>query len=167
MVPGYPGYPQQPYPGYPQQWAQPYPGQFPPGYPTAYPTGPYAQPGQPLPQHYTSPGKPTVPVMPVEVGSAGELVPPAPPPLDAVTDDLPADAAQVVPRVVATTDAPLDTSAAAGVNKPKSAVFETMVASNDDGDTVDDDEPVSSQEPIDEAEDSPDDASEWAAEKDW
>ena len=105
MAPGYAaGYP-QPYPGYPQQWGQhqPYPGQ----YPAPYPAGPYAQPAQPLPQsqHYRGPGKPTVPVMPVQIGESGaDLVPPAAPSLDAAPGDLPADVVQIVPRVVATAD---------------------------------------------------------------
>jgi len=105
MAPGYAaGYP-QPYPGYPQQWGQhqPYPGQ----YPAPYPAGPDAQPAQPLPQsqHYRGPGKPTVPVMPVQIGESGaDLVPPAAPSLDAAPGDLPADVVQIVPRVVATAD---------------------------------------------------------------
>ena len=106
-VPGaYGGYP-QPYGGYPPQWGQPYPGQYPPGYPAPYPAGPYAQAPQPLPQHYAGPGpgKPTVPLMPIQADDA--LVPPPAPPLDAAPGDLPADAAQAVPKVVATTE-PID-----------------------------------------------------------
>ena len=96
----YPGYP-APYGAYPQQWGpQHYPGQpyqaLPPGY--GYPVGPYGQPQAP-PQQYTSPGRPTVPVMPVQ----DELVAPAAPPLDGGPADLPEDAVQIVPRVVATT----------------------------------------------------------------
>ena len=122
MAPGYGAGYAQPYPGYPQQWGQPqpYPGQYPPGYPTPYPAGPYAQPAQPLPQsqqqsqHYTSPGKPTVPVMPVQITRPGaDMVPPAAPPVDAAPGDLPADAAQIVPRVVAMTNTTLDAASEA------------------------------------------------------
>lgn len=89
-----PVYYPQPGPGaYPPGWGQPYPGQPygqpyqvpPPGY--GYPAGPYAQPQpaqQPTAPGY-SPGRPTVPVMPVDVS--------------ADSDERPADAAGVVPRV--------------------------------------------------------------------
>jgi len=132
-VAGYPGYPQQQPPGYPQQWVQPYPGQYPPGYPAPYPVGPYAQPqsAQPQSQHYTGPGpgRPTVPVTPVTVddsGDDGALIPPAAPPADRTPGtpaNLPDDAAQVVPRVVAMTDTTLDASRA------KATVVETGDAS--------------------------------------
>lgn len=161
MAPGYAGYPQPPYPGYPQQqWGQPYPGQYPPGYAAPYPAGPYAQPAQPLPQHYTGAGKPTVPVMPVQIdaGPADELIPPAAPPLDARPGDLPADAAQVVPRVVATTNTTLDAASSASPPSENSSssgapsgVKETVV------------EPAAS----DSAGDSTDDDDAWAGEKDW
>ncbi len=102
---GYP--PQAPY-GYQQQWGQPYPppgyappahagqpygaGGYPPGYGPppgyVYPTGPLAQPTQ-GPADY-SPGRPTVPVQPVDLDGDG------PPQAGR--------AAGVVPRVVATTD---------------------------------------------------------------
>lgn len=86
-------YPQPTHGAYPPGWGQPYPGQPygqpyqapPPGY--GYPTGPYAQPQaaqQPAAPGYT-PGRPTVPVMPVDV--SGD------------SDERPADAAGVVPRV--------------------------------------------------------------------
>jgi len=97
-------------PGYPPQpWGQPYPGPY-GAYPPAYPAGPYAQPqpAQQAPQHYTNPGRPTVPVMPVQVDD--DLVPPAAPPHDRQPRDLPADAAQAVPKVVATTNTTLDAS---------------------------------------------------------
>lgn len=177
MAPGYAGYPQQPYPGYPQQWGQPqpYPGHYPPGYPQPYPVGPYAQPAQPLPQHYISPGKPTVPVMPVQAGQPPEdLVPPAAPPLDALPGDLPADAAQVLPRVVATTDTTLEDSAAATAAVAKETVVEPASASTD-GDVASEAPAAASEAPnnagaeteietdVDEAAD--DDT--WSGEKDW
>ncbi len=156
MSPGYGGYAQPPYPGYAQGWPQPYPG-YAPGYGTPYPAGPYAQPAQPLPQHYQGPSNPTVPVMPVKIDASDDLVPPAPPPLDAKPGDLPADAAQAVPRVVATADSTLDETAS---SPSKATVVETG-----DGDDADESEPKSSQQLIDEAKRADDDA--WAGEKDW
>jgi len=161
MVPGAAGYPQQqPYPGYPPQWGQPYPGQY-PGYAAPYPTGPYAQPAQPVPQqsqHYTSPGKPTVPVMPVQIEQASApLVPPAAPPLDGVPSDLPSDAAQAVPKVVATTDAsPDEAGSEASTDAPVVSTHETVVA-------------TTGASAVDAAADSADDTDrdEWSGEKDW
>jgi len=85
-------YPQQPG-AYPPGWGQPYPGQPygqpyqtpPPGY--GYPAAPYAQPQAQQQQSAPAynPGRPTVPVMPVDV--SGD------------SDERPADAAGVVPRV--------------------------------------------------------------------
>lgn len=109
----YPGYP-QPYPGaYPPQW-QGYPGYPPPGYPAPYPTGPFAQPQQ----QYTPGGRPTVPVMPVELSPADDLVAPPAPALDGSPRDLPEDAAQVVPRVVAKAETTLEASSAAAKVQP-------------------------------------------------
>lgn len=123
MAPGY-GYAQPPYPGYGQTWGG-YPAQYGPGYAAPYPAGPYAQPAQPLPQHYQGPGKPTVPVMPVKIDDdAEELIPPAAPPIDAKPGDLPADAAQAVPRVVAHTDTTLE-EAETEAGKAKATVVET------------------------------------------
>jgi len=166
---GYPGYP-QPYPGYPQQWGQPYSGQLPPGYPAPYPAGPYAQPAQAQPpsQHYASPGKPTVPVMPVSI-EAGELVPPAAPPLDNKPRNLPDDAAQAVPRVVATADTTLDASASNAANKAKETMVETgdsnesptsRDSNSADTGVADTSGPSSAVDPgqVDD---------EWASEKDW
>lgn len=103
-----PGYgAQQPYPMYPQQWGQPYPGQYPPGYVAPYPAGPYAQPNQQMPQHYQGPGNPTVPVAAVSADGlpmvSGEIEAASATIAD-VGDDLPSDAAQAVPRVVATNE---------------------------------------------------------------
>jgi len=152
MAPGY-GYPPQGYAGYPPQWAgQPYPGQYPPGY--GYPVGPYAQPAQPLPQHYTGSGKPTVPVMPVNVNSQ-ELVPPPAPPLDTAPTDLPADAAQVVPKVVATTDGAAPGSTPAPEPKPAK---ETVVAAAPESDAAP--KPKTGDDSAEESDD-------WAAENDW
>lgn len=86
-------YPQAAPGAYPPGWGQPYPGQPyaqpyqvpPPGY--GYPAAPYAQPQaaqQPAAPGY-NPGRPTVPVMPVDV--SGD------------SDSRPADAAGAVPRV--------------------------------------------------------------------
>lgn len=101
---GYQGYPQQwgqqPYPAqYPQQWGQPYPGQYPPGYVAPYPVGPYAQPA---PQQYQGGGvgRPTVPVQQVQVSGELDAVDPITA-ANGVTDALPDDAAQIVPKVVA------------------------------------------------------------------
>ena len=117
----YPGYP-QPYPApYPQQW-QGYPGYGPPpGYPAPYPTGPFAQAASAAPQQYTSPGRPTVPVTPVQVTPGEDLVPPPAPALDGPPRDLPEDAAQIVPRVVAKADTTLEASAAAAVEDTSEA----------------------------------------------
>lgn len=99
-VPGY-GYPPQGY-GYPPAgWGQPYPQQWPPpGY--GYPPGPYAQPAAApqatAPQPTAPAGRPTVPVVPVDVGSAPQVV----------DDARPSDAAQAVPRVVASASEPSD-----------------------------------------------------------
>ena len=94
---GYPGY-GQPYAGYGPQWGQPYPMQsYPPG-PYGYPAGPYAQPA-PLP-HHTTGGHPTVPVAPVPPAQAE--VPAQATPVQTAPSELPSDAAQIVPRVVAT-----------------------------------------------------------------
>lgn len=154
MAPGY-GYAQPPYPGYAPGWGG-YPAQqYGPGYGAPYPAGPYAQPAQPLPQHYQSPGKPTVPVMPVQVDD--ELVPPDPPPVDAKPGDLPADAAQVVPRVVATTDSTLGDAVAKRSQDSKAKL--TVVDSADDtGDTDHEPHTFAEQTATDD---------EWAAEKDW
>lgn len=181
MAPGYgPGY-AQPYPGYPQQWGQPqpYPGQYPPGYPTPYPAGPYAQPAQPLPQsqqqsqHYTSPGKPTVPVMPVQIAQPGtDMVPPAAPPLDAVPGDLPADAAQIVPRVVATTNTTLDAASeatAAHVVVPRADAPNAKVTVAEAAESLTEDETsVAEAAPgIDAETDGETTSDEWSGEKDW
>lgn len=186
MAPGYAGYPQQqPYPGYPQQWGQPqpYPGQYPPGYPQPYPAGPYAQPAQPMqqsqPQHYTSPGKPTVPVMPVQIGQPEEdLVPPAAPPFDAAPGGLPPDAAQAVPRVVATADTTLDASANAA-STAKETVVEaattqaattqaaTAQAAAAPADEVAVEALVDDAEPAADTESESDTDDEWSGEKDW
>lgn len=158
---GYPAYGQ--YPGYPPQqpWGQ-YPGQYPPGYPAPYPAGPYAQPAQPgqqAPQHYATPGRPTVPVMPVPADPRAtlspDLVPPAAPPLDPdpIADDLPNDAAGVVPRVVA---------AETMVGEPTAAVSSVEVEPEA--------EPSSSEELIAEAKAAASDATDaddWAADQDW
>jgi hypothetical protein len=187
IAPGYGGYP-QPYPGYPpQQWGQPYPGQYPPGYAAPYPAGPYAQPAQPLPQHYTSPGKPTVPVMPVQVeqGAAGELIPPAAPPLDARPGDLPADAAGVVPRVVATTETTLDAarshasqskasqSKASESKAPESHAPEPHTSSGGakatfvDAATADEPDDADAPDDVDADDDDAGDGGTWSGEKDW
>lgn len=181
MAPGYGAGYAQPYPGYPQPWGQPqpYPSQYPPGYPTPYPAGPYAQPAQPLaqsqqqPQHYTSPGKPTVPVMPVRVAQPGaDMVPPAAPPLDAAPGDLPADAAQVVPRVVATTSTTLDdASEATGVH----VVVPTAAAPSATAAVAEAAEPVADGEAsigelalgITTETDGKTTTEEWSGEKDW
>lgn|GEM_PF-637888 len=159
----YPGYPQQPYPGYPQQWGQPYPGQYPPGYQAPYPVGPYAQPQQPQgpSQHYTSPGKPTVPVMPVSIPADDDLVPPAAPPLDPVSDDLPADAAQAVPRVVATTDTTLDQNATSSTSSTSQA-RKTVVESGSNASTG-----AAAADSDDDLDSSAHDTDEWATEQDW
>lgn len=115
----YPGYP-QPYPApYPQQW-QGYPGYGPPpGYPAPYPAGPFAQAAPQ--QQYTSPGRPTVPVTPVQIGAGEELVPPPAPALDGTPRNLPEDAARVVPKVVAKAETTLEESTAAAKESKASA----------------------------------------------
>jgi len=167
-VAGYPGYP-QPYPGYAPQW-QGYPPGYgpPPGYPQPYPAGPYAQP-QPMPQQqashqYASPGRPTVPVMPVDV-SNNELVPPPAPPLDGKPTNLPDDAAQIVPKVVAKTDTTLQAS-----KEEVAEVVETPDASksaSSDAETIDASslQDLTIQDPS--VADGSGDDDEWAAEKDW
>ena len=175
----YPGYPQVPYGAYPPQpqWGQPYPGQYPPGY--GYPVGPYAQP-QPMPQQYASPGRPTVPVLPV----GEELVPPAAPPLDNAPGDLPADAAQIVPQVVATTSDSEDSghsdagnSGADDSDPETTSAVETVVAdvpasTTSNGSTSDADADADADDDIELASDQVDDATSddedsWAAESDW
>lgn len=178
MAPGYGGYPGYP----PQQWGQPYPGQYPPGYAAPYPAGPYAQPAQPLPQHYTSPGNPTVPVMPVQVeqGPAGELIPPAAPPLDSVPGDLPADAARVVPRVVATADTTLDAAQSQAPESqvpesqaPESQVPESGASSGGakatfvEAATSDQPDDADAPDGVDADGDDADGGDSWAGEKDW
>lgn len=164
LAPGY-GYAQPPYPGYGQGWGG-HPGQYGPGYGAPYPAGPYAQPAQPLPQHYQSPGKPTVPVMPVKVDDddAQELVPPAAPPIDAKPGDLPADAAQAVPRVVAHTDTTLEE---AGSGKAKDTVVETeSSAADSNGSSSDHGQDAGTRAGESDTNDS-DGADAWASEKDW
>ena len=154
----YPGYAPVPYGTYPQQqWGQPYPGHYPPpGY--GYPVGPYAQP-QPVPQQYASPGRPTVPVLPV----GDDLVPPAAPPLDG----LPADAVQVVPKVVTSTDDDLHLEVDDDATSAVETVVADLPAASRNGDSVDDDVHVDrgSSSESDATGDDRDD--EWATEADW
>lgn len=108
---GYAPYGQQPYPGYPPQPGWGYPGQPYAPVPYQYPVGPYAQPApqQGLPQAAPqSTGRPTVPVMPISAEAS--IITGENPAVDGqaftqgVADRPPADAAQAVPRVVASTN---------------------------------------------------------------
>lgn len=99
------GYPPYGYPAAPG-WGQPYPGQpYAPNPYQQYPVGPFAQPGMAAPQYA---GQPTVPVtqLPPELVPTGET-----PQIEAVASaesTRPADAAQAVPRVVASAVVPDD-----------------------------------------------------------
>ena len=102
------GYPPYGYPAAPG-WGQPYPGQpYAPNPYQQYPVGPFAQPGAAAPQ-YT--GRPTVPVtqLPADLIPTGET-----PQVDATANgsDRPVDAAQAVPRVVASAVVPDEEAAA-------------------------------------------------------
>ena len=95
--------------GYPPGWGPaPYPGQ-PYAQPTygapyqQYPAGPYAQPAQPA-APVVNTGRPTVPVMPIPATTGETPVADAAPP---ISGDLPADAAQIVPKVVASATSPV------------------------------------------------------------
>jgi hypothetical protein len=129
--------------------------------------------------------------MPVKLDSPpDDLVPPAPPPIDAAPGDLPADAVQIVPRVVATTDTTLDASTSRATGAPgassggaKGTMVDTEHTDGDDGDAAHPDADVArddgdaahpdadvarddaASEPAADAGD--DEADEWAAEKDW
>jgi hypothetical protein len=159
----YPGY-AQPYQPYPPGWApqpypgQPYPGQPYPGqqYPPAgsyqYPVGPYAQPAlTPVPPF--TPGRPTVPVLPVDVetgrtpavtdadtGATPRVTPnaeAAPATVAEPPADTPPDAAQAAPKVVAEKVV------------PEKVVPEKPVA---------DEQPTTSKPPV---------ADDWSAEPEW
>lgn len=97
------GYPPYGYPAAPG-WGQPYPGQpYAPNPYQQYPVGPFAQPGAAAPQYS---GRPTVPVtqLPADLVPTGET-----PQIDVTASngaDRPADAAQAVPRVVASAVVP-------------------------------------------------------------
>ena len=110
--------------------------------------------------------------MPVQVeqGPAGELIPPAAPPLDSVPGDLPADAARVVPRVVATADTSLD---AAQSQAPESQAPESGASSRGAKATFADaakaDEPDDANAPDGGDADGgdADGGDSWAGERDW
>lgn len=115
---GYPPYGQQQYPpGYPPQPGWGYPGQQYAPVPYQYPVGPYAQPApqQGLPAGAPqSTGRPTVPVG--QISSEASVITGESPAVDGAAfshgvADRPADAAQAVPRVVASTNVTRDTAA--------------------------------------------------------
>ena len=117
-------------------------------------------------QHYTSPGQPTVPVTPVTAGQApGELIPPAAPPFDAAPGDLPADAAQIVPRVVATADTTLDESTAS-IKARETVVDTSAIETSATEQTPDADGASSFADATDDSADVEAD-DDWVDEKDW
>ena len=95
-------YPPYGYPPAAPGWGAPYPGQpyAANPYQQGYPVGPFAQPGVAAPQYA---GRPTVPVtqLPADLVPTGET-----PQIEAASNGAPGDAAQAVPRVVASAVVP-------------------------------------------------------------